>query len=174
MDPKHWVLAAVISKTQGRSGELLLKIKKDFPEDFELDHPIFIPAEREDEALPFYLEELKPLGKSRYIARIDLVDDEERASRLLGLSIWIPRTAYPGEEIEESILERVQGFRIIDKQEGEIGRIEDGLDRPEQPLAFVGPDRIPIPLSEELISEIDTEAGIIYMELPEGLIDLSG
>ncbi len=172
MDPKEWELVGVLTKINGKYGELLLKIKKDFPDSFGMEQPVFIPVERADEGLPFYLEHCQRIRNSQYSVRFDLVDDGTRASGLLGLGVWLPSSAYPEEKREERLLERVQGFRVIDRQEGDLGVIEGGIDRSEQPVAHVGKDRTPIPLTDAFVKRVDEEERILYMDLPDGILDL--
>ncbi len=172
MNPEDRELVGVLTKTQGKQGELLLKIKKGFPPDLPPEGPVFIPVERENEGIPFYLTRCQKLGKERYILSFDLIDSEKRASRLVGYEVWLPRTAYPEEDREDLLLEKVKGFRVIDREQGDLGIIESGFERSEQPVAYVGDDRIPIPLTDALIETIDTEQGIIYTQLPEGLTEL--
>jgi 16S rRNA processing protein RimM len=172
MNPEEWELVGVLTKTQGRDGELLLKVKKDFPDPETPQNPVFLCVEREDEGVPFYHTRCKRIGQKHYAVRFELIDEEERASRLLGLNVWLPRSSYPESERSPGLLDRLQGFRIIDRKEGDLGCIDGGIDRPEQPVAFVGAARIPVPLSEGLIERIDEEGGILYTELPEGLTDL--
>ena len=172
MDPEKWELLGVLTKTQGRSGELLLKVKKDFPSDFDIEDPVFIPVERDDEGIPFYLRSCERIRRSQYAARFDLIDDEKRASRLVGFGVWLPRASFSPDEREEKLLEKLEGFRVVDREKGDLGPIEGGIERSEQPVAYVGPHRIPIPLSDSLIERIDEEERILYMDLPEGLTDL--
>lgn len=173
MDPLRWELVGTLTKTEGNEGELLLKVENDFPEEHQLEDPVFIPVERKDEGLPFYLTQRIRISKKQYAVRFELVDDEKRASHLKGLGVWLPREDPPEQGEESELLEKVMGYRVIDQQQGELGKVEDGIERSEQPLALVGPDRIPIPLSDALIERIDEEAKTLYTDLPEGLTDLS-
>ncbi|MFB6258903.1 MAG: ribosome maturation factor RimM [Flavobacteriales bacterium] len=171
MDPTHWELVGVLSRAQGKDGQLLLKVKKDFPEGKAPEEGlVFIPAEREDEGIPFYLTQCERISKKHYVVRLDLIDDPSRAERMIGLGVWLPRSDHPDQEQTQSLLERVDGFRVIDQ--GELGYIEGGIERSEQPLAHVGPEKIPIPLTEDLIREIDEAEKILYTKLPEGLTRL--
>jgi 16S rRNA processing protein RimM len=172
MNPQEWELVGVLTKTQGKDGELLLKVKKDFPPDFRAEDPVFIPVERKDEALPFYMNRCERVRRSQYAVRFDLIDDENRASRMLGLGVWLPRSAFPENEEEERLLDRLQGYRVIDREQGDLGIIQGGVERSEQPIAHVGPEQIPVPLTEALIASIDQEGKLLYMDLPEGLNDL--
>lgn len=173
MDPSLWERLGVISKTQGNEGELLLKVDKDFPDPNDPEEPVFIPIEREDEGTPFYFAYCQRINQKQYILRFELIDDEGRASRLIGMGVYLPRSSYPEKEEEEkSLLERVQGFRVIDRERGGLGRIQGGLERSEQPLAYLGKDGTPIPLTDALIERVDEEEKILYTYLPEGLTEL--
>ena len=66
------------------------------------------------------------------------------------------------------------GFLVIDENHGELGRITDVQEFPQQFVATVDMDgkELMFPLSDDLILGIDGEEEIIEVELPEGLVDL--
>ncbi len=172
MDPENWELVGVLTKTQGVEGELLLKVKNDFPENHDFGQPVFIPIERTHEGTPFYFTSCERISKKHYAVRFDLIDNESRASRLIGLEVRLPLSDHHEQEAQPELLEKVQGYRVIDRQQGEIGIIQGGIDRPEQPIAHVGEAAIPLPLTEAFVERIDEEARILYTDLPEGLTEL--
>lgn len=172
MDPDQWELVGILTRTQGDDGDLLLKVKKDFPADHDFSSPVFIPVERKDISTPFFFESCERISKKHYTVRFDLVDDENRASRLIGLKVQLHRDAYSEQEKESQLLEKVQGYRVIDREKGDIGIIQGGIERPEQPVALVGDQNIPVPLTPDLLEQIDEEAKTLYMDLPEGLTEL--
>lgn len=76
--------------------------------------------------------------------------------------------------VEPTGFDGLLGFRIMDMQRGEIGPLLDVIERPKQPLLVVlyQEKEVLIPLAEDFIDSVDESKQLIYMHLPEGLLDL--
>jgi 16S rRNA processing protein RimM len=66
-------------------------------------------------------------------------------------------------------------YNVVDKTAGELGQITDLIESTEQALLQVdhNGDEILIPFVEDFIVKIDKRKKILYLNLPEGLIDLN-
>ena len=66
------------------------------------------------------------------------------------------------------------GFTIVDLELGELGRIIEVIEFPQQEMAVISHNKneIFIPINENLIEKIDKEKQYIYMNLPEGILDI--
>ncbi len=78
--------------------------------------------------------------------------------------------------MEEETLEygHLEGFLLVDKTAGEVGRIDEVLDMPQQEMAFLQyrNREVLIPLNEQFITAIDERAKKVFTDLPEGLLDV--
>ena len=78
--------------------------------------------------------------------------------------------------MEESDLEYhyVIGYKMIDKETEEVGIVDRIEEYPQQEMAFVIKEgnEFLIPLHEQMIKHIDEKAGIIHMDLPDGLLTM--
>ena len=96
--------------------------------------------------------------------------------RFVNSAILVPRDElqdYVGDVMLEDDLE---GFKVIDRFEGEIGTLEFIDDTTENELMVVRtPDdeEIYIPLADEFIIDINEERREIHTSLPEGLVSLN-
>jgi len=66
------------------------------------------------------------------------------------------------------------GYTLIDEHHGDLGKIEDVQEFPHQEMAFFhynNKEKL-VPLNDSLIIRVDKEKQIIYVDLPEGLLDI--
>ena len=77
-------------------------------------------------------------------------------------------------EDAEIELDYFAGFTLIDSEKGTLGVISE-VDQTTDNVLFVIPtedDELLIPAGDEFVDEIDHENKILYVTLPEGLLDL--
>ena len=65
-------------------------------------------------------------------------------------------------------------FKVVDAQHGEIGKIASIIEYPAQPLFQIMQDgtEILIPVIDQVIKKVYREEKTIFIEAPNGLIDL--
>ena len=92
--------------------------------------------------VPFFMEEYRFKTDETALIKFEGIDTQERARELTGTEVFFPR---------------------------EVGKIEY-VDEQTINIMFELTDGTLIPASEELIAGIDTEAQVITMNIPEGLL----
>ena len=68
------------------------------------------------------------------------------------------------------------GFEVQDETKGYVGEIVEVREMPTQYLIVVETEegeQVLIPFVEDFIVDIDEAEGVIYMDLPAGLVDMS-
>lgn len=158
-------------KAFGTEGALKVKVEARFLDDF-LEAPVVF-LKLMGKPVPFFLEYIH--NESPLIVKLEEVDSRETALGLAGKSLLLRR-----EDIDEAALQPVfdlsalEGFRIIDQALGEVGVIEEVIELPQQMMAVLQYEEreVLIPLSDQLILNVDAEEQRITMDLPEGLLDL--
>ena len=65
-------------------------------------------------------------------------------------------------------------YTAFDAEYGEIGIIQEVLEYPMQMLAkcLVNGKEVLFPLNDEMVTDINAEDKIVFVELPEGLLDV--
>lgn len=168
----EFVTIARIRRTQGRVGEVLADIETDFPERFAETRAAFL-LDRGGGRRAIQLEG-HWFHKGAVVLKIAGVDDINAAAQLAGCEVQIPvaerRTLGPGSVY----ISELEGCRVLEHGR-EIGRVRFldltvgtpvlVVDTPEGELL--------IPFAEEYCKRIDTAAGSIEVELPEGLRELN-
>ena len=174
IEKKELIEIGKFQKTPALKGELNAVLNID-PEYVEEGNPLII--ETDGIPVPFYAESIRPKGASSYLIKLEGVDSVEEADELVNNLIFAPRNDvedYMGEEL--LLGDDLEGYRVVDKDLGEIGVLESIDSSTENELFVVRtPDdeEVYIPIVDDFIVDIDQENGIINTSLPEGLVDLN-
>tara|TARA_R110002073_G_scaffold159477_1_gene314775 strand:- start:4321 stop:4845 length:525 start_codon:yes stop_codon:yes gene_type:complete len=153
-------------------GELLAKLDTDQPELYEHLDAMFIQVR--NNLIPFFIESSQ-LHKSDLLRiKFEEVDTEADADTLIKSELYLPLELLPKLEGNKFYFHEVIGFKINDKNFGEVGVIKAINDSTAQALFEVDRDgvEILIPMNDEFILKVDREAKTIWVETPEGLIEL--
>ena len=67
----------------------------------------------------------------------------------------------------------IEGFKVIDKSYGKVGILKEVINQAVQPLfAIEKEDKVLIPIADSIIDKLDRENKCLYLNCPEGLIDV--
>jgi len=153
-------------------GELLAKLDTDQPELYEHLDAMFVQVR--NNLIPFFIEKSQ-LHKSDLLRiKFEDVDTEADADALMKSELYLPLEFLPKLEGNKFYFHEVIGFKINDKNFGEVGTIKAINDSTAQALFEVDRDGVEvlIPMNDEFILKVDREAKTVLVETPEGLIDL--
>jgi 16S rRNA processing protein RimM len=105
----------------------------------------------------------------------DIANDQD-VKAILHQEVFVKPRDISGDDQneEQGDLEDWISFTIIDNEAGVIGEIKGVEELPGQIMAMVlhGDKKVAVPLTEDLILDIDVEKKTILMNLPIGLLDL--
>lgn len=161
-----------IVKKYSFKGELLAKLDTDQPELYEHLDAVFIQVR--NNLIPFFIENSQ-LHKSDLLRiKFEDVDTEADAEVLLKSELFLPLELLPKLEGNKFYYHEVIGFKVVDKNFGEVGIIKGINDSTAQALFEIDRDGIEIliPMNDEFIIEVNRKTKTILVETPEGLIDL--
>ncbi|MDD3320159.1 MAG: ribosome maturation factor RimM [Paludibacter sp.] len=160
-----------ITKPHGVNGEMSFSFTSDVFDREDVPYFIF---ELEGILVPFFLEEYRFKGNTTGLIKLDGITTDEEARNFAGLTIYLPKKFLEKVEDAEIELDYFAGFNLVDVNKGLLGKIAE-VDQTTENVLFVIPtknDELLIPAGEEYITEIDHDKKIIYVDLPEGLLDL--
>jgi len=160
-----------INKPHGVNGEMSFSFTSDIFDREDIPYFVF---EMQGILVPFFLEEYRFKGSTTGLLKLDGVTTDEQARAFYGLTIYLPKKFLEKVEDAEIELDYFAGFSLVDAERGVLGVISE-VDQTTENVLFVIPtedDELLIPAGEEYIDEIDHEKKIIYVRLPEGLLDL--
>jgi 16S rRNA processing protein RimM len=160
-----------ILKPKGLKGELHIYVDFDGVENIKFN-TVFV--ETAGKLVPYFVESIKYLQKNAAYLFLEDVNTIEKAATLAKKDIYLPNKLKPKKKEAEFTLFDLVGFTAIDDYEGELGKITDVQEYPQQILATVTYKNCEVlfPLNEEIIKGIDVVKEIVRVDLPEGLLDI--
>ncbi len=160
-----------VLKTKGLKGELNIYVDFDGIEKIKFN-TIFL--EIAGKLVPFFVSSIKYLQKNAGYLNLEDIDTIEKAAPLVKKDIYLDNKLKPKKKKAEFTLMDVKGFIAIDEAHGELGEILEVMEYPQQILASVSfkEKEVLFPLNAATIKGIDVEGGEIYLDLPEGLLDI--
>lgn len=157
-----------IGRLFGTEGGVMITLYTSFPDDFQMEEPLFI---RVDElAVPLFCSSFERRGQSSAVVQFDDIDTERRAEEwLVGREIFVEEQE---QDDDEFYMEDLIGFKAsVGRQRGEV---IDYYDSEANPLFEIrlGDKQHLVPAQEEFIAHIDFDKRTIKFVLPEGLLEL--
>jgi 16S rRNA processing protein RimM len=118
--------------------------------------------------VPFEIEEILATGDDEVVLTLEGINDKPKAETILNTDIAL-EIKKQARKKKSQVIHDLLGFSI--SSGGEIvGQVKEIEDTGKQ-LLFVIEDEKLIPAHEDLIESIDEKQKIIYMDLPEGLLN---
>lgn len=160
-----------IIKKHGLQGEVSIFLDTDEPENYSELESVFV--EIEQKLVPFFIESLSIRGE-KALVKFEEVDDAERAEELKGSKIFLPLENLPPLEGKSFYFHEVINFTVTDKSFGLIGTITDIYDVSAQQLFSIDHKgkEVLVPVNDDIIEQVDRDKKMIYVDLPEGLVDI--
>lgn len=161
-----------IAKKFSFKGEVLIYLDTDEPEMYEDLESVFVEFNKN--LVPFFIENSQ-LHKGDFLkVRFEDVDSEEEADKLLNCEVYLPLTMLPPLEGNKFYFHEVIGFDVVDARLGNIGKIVAINDSAAQPLFEIDKEgtEILVPMIDNFIVEVSREKKTIFLDTPEGLVDL--
>ena len=154
-----------LSKTHGTQGEIVCLLKQDFPEDTDVNCVMLLI---DNIPVPFYVEDWRYKADDAVILKLEDVDTESAAKRLIGCRVYIDKQFY-GEDAADSLTwQELKGYTVLEKEHGKIGVVAD-VDESTINTLFLLDTGVVLPAHEDFIVSLDTKKREIILTLPEGL-----
>lgn len=162
----------ILGKPHGVHGELQMQFSDDI---FDRTEATYLILDIEGILVPFFMKEYRFRSDTTVLMKFIDVNTKEAAQELTGVEVYFPRKAIHSENQDFNWVHLV-GFSLLNANDkvivGTIASINTStanfLFEVDKPAS----DRLLIPANEELITEIDSEARTITVDIPDGLLDL--
>ena len=164
-------LGKIVSKHSFK-GEVLVKLDTDEPGIYENMESVFVSLG--NNLVPFFIEKCY-LHKSNLLRiRFEDISSEADADRIMGSHLYLPLEFLPKLTGNKFYYHEVKGFAVIDDTHGNVGVITGVNDAVSQALFEVqkGEKQLLIPVTDSIIVKVDRDNKTLYVNTPEGLIDL--
>jgi 16S rRNA processing protein RimM len=132
---------------------------------------IFI-EEKKDAFLPYFIEKTTVKNAGEVYIKLEGFDTKERARRLSQKEVWLLKSdfeKYAGKSSPISLL----GYTMISEGK-EIGEVVEVIEQPLQVLCkilYQGNEAF-IPIHQESLEKIDKKKKQLFVNLPDGLLDI--
>ncbi len=160
------------NKPHGIKGELSFTFTND---SFDESECPFLICELDGIFVPFCMEAYRFKSNTTALVKLKGIDSENQARTLANLEVYFPKQYIRETVSDESFTwDYFIGYSLIDKKTGCVGEIVD-VDETTLNVLFVvekGEEELLIPAAEEMIEKMDEEKKELYVDLPEGLLDI--
>jgi 16S rRNA processing protein RimM len=155
-------------KPHGLKGEIKLVVEDRYLEDLMETELVLIDIK--GKPTPFFIEDI--------IAKFEDVDTPELALVISSKELFIREQDLIPDAERELLIEQLPyahciGYTIY-WDNTVIGTIEDIIEYPQQEMAVIMHNgrEVLVPLNPHFVSKLDNDKKEIYMDLPEGILDL--
>ncbi len=164
-------LGKIVSKFSFK-GEVLIKLDTDEPEEYTGMESVFV--DYNENLVPFFIERSGLHRSTLLRVKFEDVDTEEDAEDIMKCDVYLPLNQLPELDGDKFYFHEIIGFTVEDINYGTVGKITAINDSTAQSLFEIDKDgkQIFIPLNDEFIEKLDKKNKIIFVQTPEGLIDL--
>jgi 16S rRNA processing protein RimM len=161
-----------IAKLHGFKGEVSLFLDVTDPKRYATLDAFYVDVD--NNLVPFFVKSIKLKNKGFAAVKLEGVETEEAARRLLRKSVYLPHQLLEDLDDKHFYDHEIIDFKVIDANHGAIGKIQDVIDLAANPLLQIieGKREILIPLLPGLVQKVDRKAKELHIEAPEGLIGL--
>lgn len=160
-----------IAATYGLNGEVVLQHALGKKTDLKGLQTIFI-EDKKNSFLPYFVESTTIKNAEEIYLKLEGFDTKESARRLSQKEVWLLKAdfdRYAGNSSPISLL----GYTMINEGE-KIGEVIEVIEQPLQVLCkilYKGNEAL-IPIHQESLEKIDKKKKLVFVNLPEGLLDI--
>jgi len=173
MQKKNCFLVGTIFKLHGYKGDVNIYNDDDILFDFNIIKYFLIEFNKS--LVPFFIRKARHTKQNIILVKFEDINSEEEAKAILKKKVFLPIEFLPAVDESNISGKRLIGFKVIDINLGEIGEITCVNSDTAQQLIYVSKDKSEFcfPMHEQFISEINTETGIMKVEIPEEFLTLN-
>jgi 16S rRNA processing protein RimM len=172
MQKKNCFLVGTVFKLHGYKGDVIIYNNEDIPLNFNTINYFLI--EQNNSLVPFFITKARHKKKNIILVKFEDVNSEEEALRILKKDAYLPSNLLPKHKKELSEKQLV-GFKVLDITLGELGKINYINSQTAQQLIYVSKDgkEFCFPMHKQFIININSEKGIMEVNIPKDLISLN-
>lgn len=157
-----------LTRTHGIGGELSMNFTDDVWDRADADY-VFL--EVDGIQVPFFLEGWRFRSDSVALLKFQDIDSSEDANEYVGADVYFPHDLTPEpDEDDEYTWKHFTVWQVVDSVCGALGEIDYVEDSTANTIFCI--EGKLVPATEDFIERIDAKERTIYMNLPDGLLDL--
>lgn len=160
-----------LAASHGLKGDLVLEHSLGKKTSLKGLETVFI-EEKKGSFLPYFIQATKIKSDNETFLKLEGVDDKETARKLTPKEVWLTEEDFKKYAATTSAISLL-GFHIIHEGE-DLGEVLEVIEQPHQLLCALmlnGKEAL-IPIHEESLEKMDKKNRKIFVNLPEGLLDI--
>ncbi|MBW8686659.1 ribosome maturation factor RimM [Chitinophaga rhizophila] len=156
----------------GLQGEFILKHSLGKRSALQGVEAIFLEV-RKNSFIPYFVQKTSVKDHEHVFIKLEGVDTKEEARKLVQTPVYLAEEDFKTQTASSAPLSML-GFSVQDKQQGELGVIEEVIEMPMQVLVKVTykEKEMLLPLNEQSLIKVDKKQQIVHVDLPDGLLDI--
>ena len=172
MQKKDCFLVGTVFKFHGYKGNVNIYNDDDILFDFSVLE--FFLIELDNKLIPFFIDRARRTKPNVVLVKFEDVNSEEDARKILKKKVFLPKELFPEKDDNEISEKQLIGYSVIDREMGKLGKITFINSKTAQKLIYVSKDGkgFYFPWHKQFVKNIDTEKGIMEVEIPEELLNL--
>ena len=155
----------------GLQGEMVLQHRLGKKTGFKGLKAIFL-EEKKGEMLPWFIQDIRPKGAEDVYVKLEGIDTKEAARKLVQKEVWLPEAEIQ-QFADKSAPISLVGYHLWEADQ-DLGEILEVIEQPHQVLCRIdleGKEAL-IPIHEETLRKVDKKNRKVFVELPDGLLDV--
>ncbi|MDA3905676.1 MAG: ribosome maturation factor RimM [Bacteroidales bacterium] len=162
-----------ITRTNGNKGGVSVFLDTDNPQEYSNLDAIFVEIKKQ--LIPYFIEKINiHTSKNTALVYFEDINDVGSAAALNNCALYLPLASLPILDGNKFYFHEVVDFLLIEEKFGELGRIKQVLEYPNQALfqTFYKEKEVLVPINDMFIKNVDREKKEILLSLPDGLLDV--
>ncbi|MBO5818049.1 MAG: 16S rRNA processing protein RimM [Paludibacteraceae bacterium] len=151
-----------ITRTHGKRGELQCLMTNEYWDNADAK---FLILKLDNILVPFTVLDWRGKGSDSLIFKLEYVNDEQQAQRLIGNEAFMLLSDMSEEDELLPTWQSLQGYYVIDTDQGDLGLVADVDESTINTLITLEDGRM-IPIHEDFIIEINSEDKRLTICLP--------
>lgn len=164
-----------IVKPHGLKGQMVTQLDVDDASTYDRLKTVYLALAATPTKLTAHkVERVNPQAGQRVLLKLRGIERIEEAEPLRGSKLWLPLSELPALGEAQFYFHDVIGFQVIDEKEGPLGVVENFYEFPQQDvlaMRYQGQEVL-LPVVDELVSHADMEKKQLFVNMPEGLLDI--
>ncbi len=166
------ILLGKITKVHGHEGVVNIRLERNISDKIPEMESVFI--ETDGRPVPFFIDFAEQPDPSSLRLQFEGYDSGDRVREFIGCKVYMTEPA-PQFKLPADPASLIN-YKVFSENKSTLGIIKEIIENPSQLLLNVlspSGQLFLLPLHDDLIKEIDTKNHIIYMVIPEGLMDIN-
>ena len=160
-----------ILKPHGLKGAVNIQLDVDEPEEYATMESVLVRIG--NGLIPFFIESMQLTG-NKGVIKFEDINTLDEAERLRSCAVYLPLDQLPELGDGQFYYHDVIGHAVMDEQRGTLGTIRDVLSGGNQDLIVMDykGKEVLIPVSDDIVLRADHEKKVVFVKLPEGLLEI--